>query len=252
MAWVDGVEVPDHELPGSWSGAFAYESFMESLPRVKRETWEQTALEVAQPDFVWPEVDKDEFGCLWPVQGARCPFTWRKYPTLPLEQCHRGAGRGTVHEGVGLCTIHGGARGPGTRQGAVLMAMLFADEMQVTPWEALLSQVRLLANQVRWLRTRVENAELEFGVDAIKPDGEAWHWVCMLEARGDRLAKVSKMAIDAGVAERLVRQVELEADHMITAALEMMDHLGIHGQQRHEAIETMGRALMRLEVGESA
>lgn len=131
------------------------------------------------------------------------------------------------------------------------MAMLFADEMQVTPWEALLSQVRLLANQVRWLRYRVESAEREYGVDAIKPGGEGWDWVCLLESRGDRLAKVSKMAIDAGVATRLVRQVELEAEHMVTAALETFDRLGIHGPKRDEALEFMGNRLMELEAGET-
>lgn len=251
MPWINGVEVPDHELPGSWSGAFAYESFMESLNWRKREAWEKSAALVAQPDYESPALEKDAFGCLWPVMGTACPHWEQPYSTLPAVRCERQAGRGTAHEGVGLCSLHGGHYGRGKNEGAVLMAMLFADEMNVTPWEALLSQVRLLANQVRWLRVRVENAEREFGVDAIKPGGEGWDWVCLLESRGDRLAKVSKMAIDAGVAERLVRQVELEADHMVTAALETLELAGVTGKARDAALEFMGRRLIELEQGEN-
>src|SRR5688572_21071023 len=204
MAWINGEEVPDHELPSSWSGLSTLESFMDSLDWRKREAWEKVTTEVAVEGYEWPPLEKDEFGCLWPVQGAVCPFKDTYHRVFPAGPCHRRAGYGTSHEGVGFCNRHGGYYGRGKNEGAILMAMLFAEEMKVTPWEALLSQVRLLANQVRWLTIRVQNAELEFGVDAIKPDGQAWHWVCLLEARGDRLAKVSKMAIDAGVAERLV------------------------------------------------
>src|SRR5688572_24510454 len=234
MAWVDGVEVPDSELP--LSGAFAYEEFLDGLPGHKRKYWDAAELEYNQPEFERPEVIADEFGILDIVPGLACPHISRKYSTWPAVRCDWRAGRGTAHEGIGLCSRHKGGTGIGAGEGAVLMAMLFADEMQVSPWEALLSQVRLLANQVRWLRYRVEAAEMEDGADAIKPDGSGWHWVCMLEARGDRLAKVSKMAIDAGVAQQLVSQLNLEADRMAQAVLEMCDRLGIMGEQRDEAM----------------
>lgn len=242
MAWVNGVEVPDAE-----SGASL---FYESLSPKLLDYWEEAEVQVLQPDYEHPVVTVDEFGVCTIEPGLMCPHTRATYSTLPPITCKNAAGRWTAHEGVGFCASHGGTRGRPQTQGAVFTAMAFADELNVSPWEALLSQVRLLANQVRWLRMRVENAEAEHGVDGIRPGGEGWDWVAMLEARGDRLAKVSKMAIDAGVAERLVRQLELEADHMAAAAIATFERLGIYGEQRDEALEFMGAELMRLEAGE--
>jgi hypothetical protein len=255
MPWVDGIEVEDHELPSSWSSAFSYESFLESLNWRKKAAWE-AALELSATDYKWPDLIKDEFGILTPDMKLRCPqlgpiapeWKRRKYNLAAGgKPCHRPAGQSTPHEGIGLCFQHGGNYGKGLAEGAIMMAIRFADEMDVTPWEALLQQVRLLYNQVKWLQMRVENAEREFGADAIKPGGQGWDWVCMLESRGDRLAKVSKMAIDAGVATMLVRQIELEAENMVTAALETFERLGIMGTQRDEALEFMGNKLLELE-----
>jgi len=248
MAWVNGEEVPDDEL----SGASSYLKFYETLDTRRRGYWEDAEHQVLQFDYEHPRVVRDEFGVCDIVPGLKCPHTTQKYSTLPPVQCSRGAGRATIHEGVGMCSIHGGNTGRFKAQGAILTAMAFADEMNVTPWEALLSQVRLLANQVRWLRVRVEYAEAEHGVDGIKPGGPGWDWVVLLEARGDRLAKVSKMAIDAGVAQQLVRQIELESDHMVTAALLTFDRLGIFGAQRDEALEFMSDELLRLEAKANA
>lgn len=247
MAWINGEEVPDSELFGTSS----YEQFYENLNTRRRKYWEEADDLVLQPGYEHPVVVRDEFGVCEIQPGLPCPHVTQKYSTLPPVPCLRGAGRGTIHEGVGMCSIHRGNYGRFNAQGAILTAMAYADEMNVSPWEALLSQVRLLANQVHYLRQRIANAEGEFGVDAVKPGGMAWDWVVMLEARGDRLAKVAKMAIDAGVAERLVRQIELEADHMVTAALAMMDHLGIFGEQREEALELMGNKIMELEASEN-
>lgn len=260
MPWIDGQEVADHELPSSWSAASSHESFFESLHWRKQEAWDKAYLDVASDEFERPVMIIDEFGVITPDMNLKCPALGKVAPEwqrrkLKLaaggKRCHRPAGQSTPHEGIGLCLQHGGHYGRGLAQGAVLMAIMFADEMKTTPWEALLSQVRLLANQVQWLRVRVENAEREFGATALKPGGEGWDWVCLLESRGDRLAKVAKMAIDAGVAERLVRQVELEAEHMVTAAIAMMDKLEIYGQKRDEALETLGKKLMELEAGET-
>lgn len=248
MAWIDGEEVADNEL----FAASSYEEFLEGLGHWHQHYWDNAAYKVLQPDYEHPVVIVDEFGVCDIQPGLKCPHTKQRYSTLPPVRCTNIAGRWTPHEHVGLCATHGGGSGRGKAQGAIFVAMAFADELNVTPWEALLSQVRLLANQVRWLRLRVEYAEAEHGVDGIKPGGPGWDWVALLEARGDRLAKVSKMAIDAGVAERLVRQVELEADHMVAAAILTFERLGIHGEQRDDALEFMGRKLMELEASENA
>ena len=247
MAWINGVEVPDDQLPSWAAGASSFERYREQLPVVKARHWDAVEARVLESTYERPAVQVDEWGVITIPEPGLCPGVTQKYSTLPPVHCARPAGAGTVHEGIGLCSTHRGAQGAGQVQGAVEMALLFADEMQVTPWEALLSQVRLLAQQVRWLQIRVQNAELEFGVDAIKPGGPAWEWVALLEARGDRLAKVSKMALDAGVAERLVYQVNVETEAMVDAANSLMDQLGLTGEAREKALEHMGMRLLELE-----
>lgn len=247
MAWINGEEVADHELPRSWAAAFSYDGLREAMKPGLRAQWDEVGERFHHQDYRLPQVETDEWGVIW-VKGELCPHSVQQYSTLPPVVCQHPAGAGTDHEGVGLCATHKGNQKKKAREGAIIMAYLFGEEMQVTPWEALLSQVRILANQVRYCQNKIQNLEMEFGVDAIA--GEAGqYWIVLMEARGERLAKVAKMAIDAGVAERLVRQVELEVDNMVIAAMEMMDSLGIHGQQRDEALEQMGRRLLELEAG---
>lgn len=128
------------------------------------------------------------------------------------------------------------------------MALAFGDELNCSPWEAMQQQIRLLAGQVAWLQKRVNAAEAEGQDAAIRPGGAGWDWVVLLEARGDRLAKVAKMAIDAGLATRLVQQLELEAEGMYEAATALLDSLGIEGDQREMALAMMTRKLLEIEA----
>lgn len=220
----------------------------------QRKHWDEAGLAVMQPDYDEPKTGREEIGGLSSaviLDGGLCIYWGQKGPAWPYEQCTRPAGWKTNHEGAGLCWEHGGHTGKGKVQGAVMVAHAYAEELDVTPWEALLSQVRLLSGQVEWLKDKVQKAEFLRQEDALRPSDPDFHWVVMLEARGDRLAKVSKMAIDAGVAERFVKQVELEAAHMFTAALAGLDAAGITGDQRDKMLEGMTGKLLQLEAGEN-
>lgn len=199
-----------------------------------------------QPYYEAPLVVKDEYGILSIKPGLSCPgYKEHKIKSEGRIYCDNLAGWNTDHPGVGMCYRHGGQFGRHKSIGAILTAMAYADELNVTPWEALLQQVRALANQVQWLSVLIKQAESEKGPDALGPGGDAWKWVCMMEERGDRLAKVSKMAIDAGVATQLVNQVNLEAEAMYAAACAALDALGIEGPGRDLALETMADHLER-------
>lgn len=125
--------------------------------------------------------------------------------------------------------------------GMELARVAYTQGRRVTPWDALLEEVHSLAGQVAWLedqiarssREAVQAAALE-GVsvdpgEALRPGGLAFDWVVMRDARGDRLAKVAKMAIDAGVAERMIQQVELSGRLLFDSA-----RLGL--EQANEAL----------------
>lgn len=139
-----------------------------------------------------------------------------------IKRCTRPAGMKTAHEGVGYCYVHGGNTKRENRIGALIMAHAIAGELDVTPWDALLTAVRRFAAMAAFydskLATVVDDAELE-------PGGDAYYWLNMSEKMHEKAARFGKMAIDGGVAERLVHQVELEGTRMVTAlnaALEVL------------------------------
>ena len=124
------------------------------------------------------------------------------------------------------------------------MAHGFARALDVTPWEALLTAVKIAAGRVAFIEMKLGEA---YSDDQLKPEGDLAWWVRQSEVWHDRMAKVAKMAIDAGVAERLVRQVELEAELMLKAATSTFSELGLDDSQRERALAIMSRHLLELE-----
>lgn len=231
------------------NAADEHEARKAALPTRLRSYWEDAELAAMQPSYEGPVLEADEWGVLDIVQAAPCPGFDQPYSTLPAKMCTREAGAGTSHPGVGMCRDHKGWFGRELIKGAIYMALAYADEMNVSPWEALLSQCRLLANQVAWLRMRVHEVEKQYGKEGLRPGGAGWDWVAMLEARGDRLAKVAKMCLDAGIQEKLVANIELEADNMMKAALSGMDAAGLEGEAREKFLDAMSTTLLALTSG---
>jgi hypothetical protein len=208
-------------------------------------------------------VDGDEI--TWPHAGpdvTPCMATIRSGPRRG-ELCQTAAGRGTEHEGVGRCRRHGGNTEAGRREGAWVVAHGFARQLNVTPWEGLLVAVKIAAGRVAWIEAKLagvrEDRQLEpANNEAISEAGRdqdhqgvnVHYWVRQAELWHDRLARVSKLAIDAGVAERLVRQLELEAQLMLRATNLTLDELGLDDDTRQRALGIMSRNLLALEAQE--
>jgi hypothetical protein len=64
------------------------------------------------------------------------------------------------------------------------------------------------------------------------------------------LARTAKAAVDAGVAERLVRQVELEGRLVAEVLGRTLDRLELGPEQRQEAFAFAHRELLELESGD--
>lgn len=218
-----------------------------SLTSRQRRYFDEAELLSVQSYYDEPEVRVDDAGICEIVPTGLLCLGGEYRGAQGWVECTKPAGYLTDHEGVGHCSQHGGNFGKNLAIGVWLMAQAYAQELNVTPWEALLQQVKMLAGQVAYLQNKVLRLEAEFGVDAIRPGGEAWDWVELLEKRGDRLARVAKMAIDAGVAERLVRQIELEAEMMLKATTFALDSIGVSGDDKERALELIGAKLMELE-----
>lgn len=136
--------------------------------------------------------------------------------------CREPAGAQTEHEGYGPCHTHEGGR-RGAR--AWRWAMTLARQLDVSPWDALLAAVRISAWKVASYELRLAEVEAQHGADALKP-GELGHaWVDMSLQERRHLARVAKAAVDAGVAERLIRQVELESQVIVRVLGRTLDDL---------------------------
>lgn len=125
------------------------------------------------------------------------------------------------------------------------MAHAFARAMQVSPWEALLGQLYLLQGQVFWLTQKVAEAPSDEALlrYTLGDDGEEAYgqWKDLLEARGDRLTKVAKMAIDAGIAQQMVNAIEDDAQRLYVATKRAAKRLGLDEDRELELVAAIAQ-----------
>jgi hypothetical protein len=122
------------------------------------------------------------------------------------EPCGNVAGFGTEHAGWGNCKHHGGSTPTGEAHAARLQAASEAGrlgaEVPLDPGDALTLAVRLVGGEVEWLRRKLREAE-EAGEDA-----DARALAAAFSPAVERLARIGKLATDAGLDER---RLELDA-----------------------------------------
>jgi len=150
--------------------------------------------------------------------------------------------------GTGLCRQHGGLRRDELAVGAWVMGHALARPLDISPWDALLGEVRRTAGKVAWLDQKLAR----FGDDAeFIGDGDAVPWVKMQDKERLWLGRVSKMAIDAGVAAIMVQQVQHEAQVMARVLNAALDALGLSEEMEMQARAAMRRELTVLEAERS-
>ncbi len=172
-------------------------------------------------------------------------------------KCERPAGWGTDHVGYGPCKLHGGTLKGVRAQAHKTMIM---EEMQGTfganmpvdihPTDALLELVKMTAGYVRWLNKEVGDlaSVTQYNKQTGGKDTDAL--VRMLGEYTDRLARFSKMALDAGVEERMVRLAEQQGDLIAIVIVDLLDSLNLTVPQREVAPQLVREALGRLSDGE--
>lgn len=142
--------------------------------------------------------------------------------------CCLSAGWGTDHPGVGHCKWHGGALRHETTKGIIVRSIqaareIYGEDIDIGPHEALLQEVHRTAGAVEWLRQKIRDLEDdEFLVQKTMNLGmQPSAWLALYQSERSHLVKVSKAAIDAGVAERHVRIAEEQAK-LIAMAMNML------------------------------
>jgi len=169
--------------------------------------------------------------------------------------CRFPAGSGTHHLGIGPCWKHGGGK-IGTHRRSLgeqawELAVKLAGELNVTPWEALLLEVRRSAFRASAVDMKLDRVVAQRDSDEERTDPEVFAW--LRESRNERrhLARVSKAAIDAGVAERLVRNLELEVQLVTEVLGAVLDALNLPHEQNMQALEIAHTRLLSIESGEA-
>lgn len=132
-----------------------------------------------------------------------------------------------------------------------------AGEEEISPWDALLLAVRRRAARVRWVDSVIAEILAQHrkmceatladdptaDVNPEVPPAEAREW--LRESRDEErlMTRASKMAVDAGVADAVVRRLELEGRLVTDALVAGLDALILTPEQRLQALTTMHRAL---------
>lgn len=129
----------------------------------------------------------------------------------------------------------------------------FVGELQVSPWDALLSEVRRSAYRTAWVDARVEMARKrvdeaadfeEENVITLR-DQELRQWIRTSQDERKHMTQVAKNAIQAGLAERYVESVRVEGQR-IAGIISRSIEAGNLSQEQQDAI----KGQLMLELGD--
>lgn len=165
-----------------------------------------------------------------------------RWPTIKKgTPCSMPAGHDTGHVGYGPCKTHGRKK----NHDAWRMAVDIARELDISPWDALLMSVRTAAGRVAWVDDELKTVVARNDGDMSQAEVVLW----LKESRNERtlLAKMAKAAIDAGVAERMVRNVEMEGKIVAEVIGRVIDKLDLSAEKRMLAFDEAHRQLLTLD-----
>lgn len=173
------------------------------------------------------------------------------------DTCEQRAGYGTQHEGFGNCKFHGGNTPAGKKFAARQAGREFIrnvkfggdrtlpDISDTTAEEALLEEVRRSVAMVRWLEMKIgewsdddgpeERNGLPNLVDetakGVPATTNEQAWLLLYREERAHMAKTAKMAIDSGIAVRMVRIAESQGQMLADAVRAVLAALNLSPTQ---------------------
>jgi len=163
------------------------------------------------------------------------------------DKCRLFAGQGTSHSGVGRCKYHLGNsknhEAHAVRVEATRRLVSFGEKVPVEPTEALLAVLHLSAGHLSWVRS--ELAALD---DKTTFEGQVL--LRLWNEERDRVARIAKAALDAGVAERQIRMAEQYGEQLaqLLKAIFYDPELGLNARQRGQLPDVLRRHLGALDT----
>lgn len=173
--------------------------------------------------------------------------------------CSQPAGHRTDHPGIGPCLRHGGQTASALKTVGAELAYLgimdpdvtAADLIEIEPHNGLLIAVRSAAGEFFFWQQRLRQLSLDKGEGMDKDEYKAEYDALIRDLRQSRdaMARISKMAIDAGLAERQVVLQERMAELMVRFAQELVAQLPLTDKQERLVPKAMETALLAIEGG---
>jgi hypothetical protein len=167
------------------------------------------------------------------------------------ESCRAFAGQGTSHPGVGRCRFHLGNTKTHETNAVVQEArkgmVEFGQPVEVEPAEALLGVLHLSAGHLNWIREELAAME-------DKGAFEAQVLLRMWDDERDRIARISKAALDVGVAEKQIQIAERYGEQLaaVLRAVFYDDQLALTAAQRSRLPDVLRRHLATLDAPRAA
>lgn len=162
-------------------------------------------------------------------------------------KCKKQAGWGTEHLGSGRCKLHGGSTPNHQKKAALDTAKIMGEEMDVDPLDALLWCVRIAAGEIAYCSAQI--AALDKPTESTMFGKKLDMWIEVRQVAVAQLAKYSKMALDAGVAERQVQLAERYGEMLAELIGGILGELKLTKAQKEKAPEIVGRHLRLIEGG---
>lgn len=142
--------------------------------------------------------------------------------------CKREAGWGTSHPGSGRCKMHGGATSNGAVAAAKEVTVGMATPIEVTPGQALAGVLHLAAGQLAyatWQVAKLKESE-------IMQDHGIHPWVRFQRNLMIDVAKIGKLAADAGIDERMASLAEAQTAMVAKLIEDVCEDIKITTEQK--------------------
>jgi hypothetical protein len=161
--------------------------------------------------------------------------------------CRLFAGQGTSHPGVGRCRFHLGNsknhEAHAVRVEATRRLVEFGQPVAVEPTEALLQVLHLSAGHLAWVREALATLD-----DKTTFEGQVL--MRLWNEERDRVARISKAALDAGVAERQIQLAERYGEQLAHLLMGIFEdpELALNMRQRGRLPDLLRRHLTVIDA----
>lgn len=126
-----------------------------------------------------------------------------------------------------------------------MVAHRIAEALDISPWDALLLAVKRAAAWAAFYDSKLAEVEDD---EELRPGGASHDWAVAAERVNDKLARYSKMAVDAGVAQMLVQQARTDGEIIARVLNTALGQAGLGEELEVRMRQALRSALLSLDT----